>query len=1335
MDEADGQMTDLQNPDEKSQAPSDFFVAGGTLLPDVRSYVKRPADDELFNLTLAGEFCYVLTTRQMGKSSLMIRTAHRLQDKGIRTAIIDLTEAGITKSVDTWYLDLLTELADQLDLSEDVETWWQAHSSLGQVRRFVNFMRDVVLAEVEKRTVIFIDEIDKTLRLDFRDDFFAAIRAMYNARASRPEFKRLTFVLLGVASPPDLIKDPALTPFNIGQGIELEEFSQADAAVLRDGLEAVYPDQGEAIFAHIYHWTSGHPYLTQKLCLAVTEAGNGHWTNERVDELANRLFLSEEARKEANLKFVQDKVLAHPQRRRLFKLYGEVLEGKEIREDGQSLVQNHLKLSGLIKTENEYLHVRNRIYRHVFDLDWIKENTPFNWTLALTGIAGVAVLVALLAVGSIIYNGWVDMQVQDAVASFYQTNTPRERLTHLAEIFRARPLLGSADYDFRARELFFSLSREEQLALFPNYSVKNSDLIIVVKGLYITLADVDATDSTSPLLEAMARALGQLDQTEETTRLRNEIESWLGGRELVEQSQYREALGAYTTAVELNGENPATRYERARIFIELAEYQQALIDLDQAIAVAGRASEPGRTPTPSPPTDIQEPRIFTTAGGSAPLDDTSLNQSPTSGASTFPTGTYPVSVTATPTSLPAATEVPMSTPTLVPDSFNSEFKTFGQIRSAVRNLIDSNRDLVTFLVNASSSDYPNLQESGLISLYTDEGYWSVNQADFCQSYRQAPNQAAQLPTVYIDLYHFSDCYFPSGFMPKKEQYNTTVDMEWRQNPHSGETCMRVTYSAVPGDWEGVYLQHPLDNWGTKPGLDLSRASALTFWAKGERGGEQVEFKIGGIEGELFHDSLEATLGTITLEAEWRQYTIDLSQLNRSSVIGALGWLIVAQNNPTGATFYLDDIEFVEESSEFRTSAPSSSSAVTFCNSGFDDGFECWQHGGELEQAIECDEGGCFAVLGSPDYECLGGVPVGEAWVKQSFQVPQTVMPILSLRYRIFSNDLNSFDSLQVSINDERVVQFGNTDWDAPSCSREVWDSGWQSMKLGMSVYRGQFVEVSIHNVNGTEPFYNTWTYIDDIQVLADAPLSTPSPTPMSTRSIVVSPPVLAIADVIGCDVTFRWSWAGTLADDEWFAVRVGTDEPRSVEWVKGREYTYSLSDPGEYSWDVAIYRGDPAEGNILDVLSVSERGDFLFDGCPTLSPEQLTPMPAQTRTPATELSSTPAPDCRDVRVAYLELDLATGTGQRKDPDQRGVVILTPDEIGNLAALSGRAILTGTNADDCACAWEGWTNRTGEWEPIGSIDCNFSIQISDVVVVVYLKLELGGEYHLFTLRVQ
>ena len=115
---------------------------------------------------------------------------------------------------------------------------------------------------------------------------------MYNARAEEPCFERLTFVLLGVATPADLIRDPTRTPFNIGQRHRVGRVQPGRRGGLRPGWSEV-PRPRRAIFARIYGWTHGHPYLTQKLCLSAAEQPEHDWTDAQVDELVGKLLLSE----------------------------------------------------------------------------------------------------------------------------------------------------------------------------------------------------------------------------------------------------------------------------------------------------------------------------------------------------------------------------------------------------------------------------------------------------------------------------------------------------------------------------------------------------------------------------------------------------------------------------------------------------------------------------------------------------------------------------------------------------------------------------------------------------------------------------------------------------------------------------------------------------------------------------------------------------------------------------------------------------------------------------------------------------------------------------------
>ena len=127
---------------------ADFFVAGGTLRILTSSYVMRPADTELYESIWRGEFCYVLTPRQMGKSSLMIRTAVRLRADGFSTAIVDLSALGTRLTSEQWYLNIIKALTTNLALPISPEAWWQSRGTVNPVQRLTDFLRDVVLTEI-----------------------------------------------------------------------------------------------------------------------------------------------------------------------------------------------------------------------------------------------------------------------------------------------------------------------------------------------------------------------------------------------------------------------------------------------------------------------------------------------------------------------------------------------------------------------------------------------------------------------------------------------------------------------------------------------------------------------------------------------------------------------------------------------------------------------------------------------------------------------------------------------------------------------------------------------------------------------------------------------------------------------------------------------------------------------------------------------------------------------------------------------------------------------------------------------------------------------------------
>jgi hypothetical protein len=165
--------------------------------------------------------------------------------------------------------------------------------------------------------------------------------------------------------------------------------------------------------------------------------------------------------------------------------------------------------------------------------------------------------------------------------------------------------------------------------------------------------------------------------------------------------------------------------------------------------------------------------------------------------------------------------------------------------------------------------------------------------------------------IYTDKNARGNHYIPSGYMG---DYNdVSIDQSCMEDPYSGETCIKITYRpdmSQGARWVGVYWQYPPNNWGEKRGgFDLTGAKKLTFWARGENGGERIEeVKIGGIGGS-YPDSDSAGTGPIVLTTDWQQYEVDLEGRDLSRISGGFCFSTNLDVNPNGATFYLDDMRY------------------------------------------------------------------------------------------------------------------------------------------------------------------------------------------------------------------------------------------------------------------------------------------------------------------------------------------------------------------------------------------------------------------------------------------
>lgn len=367
-------------------APEGSFQPEGRGIVDASGpglYVVRSADGELFERLSRGEPCHVLAPRQIGKSSLRVRTQERLRAEGVRCASVDLTSIGSGASADEWYFSLASAIAEELAPSGDLDAFWGRHRRMSPVRRFRQFLCDLVLGEEGPPAVVFLDEIDVTLSLPFsRDDFFGLIRATHQARSEDPRWSRLTFCLIGVAAPLDLVADPERTPFNTSFAVRIDDFTRDEARTFLPGLAHAGGDPAPLLDA-VLDWTDGHPALTQRLCYWLTRQGPDERrapADERVAALVRRLFLSSGR--------IDDPILLDAERRFsgdrpdaripvMLHLYQRLLAGEPVPVDGNNPRQVGLRIAGLAAERREgdaaVLRVRCRIFAEVFNRAWVEE--------------------------------------------------------------------------------------------------------------------------------------------------------------------------------------------------------------------------------------------------------------------------------------------------------------------------------------------------------------------------------------------------------------------------------------------------------------------------------------------------------------------------------------------------------------------------------------------------------------------------------------------------------------------------------------------------------------------------------------------------------------------------------------------------------------------------------------------------------------------------------------------------------------------------------------------------------------------------------------------------
>lgn len=336
-----------------------------TIIPS-NLYVHRDADRQVKNIIKdMGRPGYVLVSRQMGKTNLLLNAKRELESSDDVFVYIDLSNP-FPNAKDCFenIIDTAIETNDEKfeEAQKIIQERREGLKDTPAHKQHTNELR-ILLKSISGKLVIILDEIDALTKTSYSDQIFAQIRSVYFSRVNFEELSRLTYLLSGVIEPTEIIKDPKISPFNIGQKIFLNDFSKDEFLRFLSNAEM---DIDKESVERIFYWTNGNPRMTWDLCSEIeNRAKQESISSKLVDKVVTEMYLTEFDKPPV------DNI------RELVKKDREIrnsiidIEQKKTKSISDKL-KNKLYLSGIINYEDDGVQIKNNIIKESLNASWVK---------------------------------------------------------------------------------------------------------------------------------------------------------------------------------------------------------------------------------------------------------------------------------------------------------------------------------------------------------------------------------------------------------------------------------------------------------------------------------------------------------------------------------------------------------------------------------------------------------------------------------------------------------------------------------------------------------------------------------------------------------------------------------------------------------------------------------------------------------------------------------------------------------------------------------------------------------------------------------------------------
>ncbi len=335
------------------------FFSNGNYISGHPAYVLRSSDSKAFDKLHSRISFYIFAARQMGKTCLFKHISYILNQEGWMTCYIDLGAKGKMEGP-AWFQSLAVKIGSRCNLKRD-----DIHVQNQDDFEFFIQHQVGLLNNPECWLALFFDEIEGLLKNpEFSDEFLMTLRSMYQ---SQDEYQGRFFLgIAGCIDKNQLVKNPLISPMNVLEEINLEDFTAEQTEQLVSQFSTKEIRYQEKLPEQIFSWTGGHPYLTHRFCNCLFDKvklqNSSEITESMIDEVVQESFDANILR-DSNLSHLYNSVQKFPWADS--QMIQDLLDEKLTTDYWYF---NDLYLSGAVRvTDANCLSVKNKLYRNVLE--------------------------------------------------------------------------------------------------------------------------------------------------------------------------------------------------------------------------------------------------------------------------------------------------------------------------------------------------------------------------------------------------------------------------------------------------------------------------------------------------------------------------------------------------------------------------------------------------------------------------------------------------------------------------------------------------------------------------------------------------------------------------------------------------------------------------------------------------------------------------------------------------------------------------------------------------------------------------------------------------------